>query len=88
MAQKLVENTDPHDQRLFNESYSERSVGPQGLAGVGFCGFEASYKKVGFFINFKKYETNFKVLAVNRHLNALFRYRSQGGNYYRQKVFW
>jgi hypothetical protein len=37
MVQKLVENTDPHDQRLFNESYSERSMGPQGLAGVGFC---------------------------------------------------
>jgi hypothetical protein len=37
MAQKLVENTDPHDQRLFNESYLETGMWPQGLAGVGFC---------------------------------------------------
>ena len=37
MAKKLVENTDPHDQPLFNESYSERGMEPQGSAGVGFC---------------------------------------------------
>jgi len=37
MGYKLVENTDPHDQQLFNESYLETGMGPQGLAGVGFC---------------------------------------------------
>jgi len=37
MARKPIENTDPHDQRLFNRSYLETSMGPQGSAGVRFC---------------------------------------------------
>jgi hypothetical protein len=37
MAEKLVENTDPRDQQLFNESYPETGMWPKGLAGAGFC---------------------------------------------------
>jgi len=45
MTQKLVENTEPHVQQLFNESYQETGMGPQGLAGMGFSVFSliASY---------------------------------------------
>jgi len=36
MVKKLKEDTDPHDQLFFFESYLETSMGPQGSAGVGF----------------------------------------------------
>lgn len=32
-----MEDTEPHVQRLFHGSYRETGMGPQGLAGVGFC---------------------------------------------------
>ena len=37
MVPKLVENTELHVQQLFNESYRETGMGPQGLAGVELC---------------------------------------------------
>lgn len=37
MVEKLEEDTEPHVQQLFFESYWETDMRPQGLAGVGFC---------------------------------------------------
>ena len=34
-----MENTEPYVQLLFHVSYRETGMGPQGLAGVGFCVF-------------------------------------------------
>ena len=48
MVKKLVENTEPRVQQLFNESYPERDMGPQGLAGVGLC--VSDQQKAGFLI--------------------------------------
>jgi hypothetical protein len=45
MVQKLVEDTDPHDQLFFNESCLETSMGPQGSAGVGFSVFQHSHSQ-------------------------------------------
>ena len=37
MVSKLMEDTEPHVQQLFHESYRETDMRPQGLASVWFC---------------------------------------------------
>jgi len=44
MVKKLEEDTEPHVQQLFFESYRETDMRPQGLAGVGFCVFIESLR--------------------------------------------
>jgi len=48
-----MEDTEPHVQRLFHGSYRETGMGPQGLAGVGFCvpkTLSPAIEKLVFFI--------------------------------------
>ncbi len=65
------DDTDPHDQRLVIGPYLETGMGPQGLAGVGFCVFKPSMPKRSVLINLIIIYTMKKTIALIIALNLL-----------------